>query len=354
MSALPISHCPLPTESAASASANRQSAIGNRQSSDIARAYQANAWLRDRFARRPSLNYRPGRSIDIEGRFVAEADNGQLQFHMAPHVFRFLAPGNGFGKTACVAVEVDWWVQGDHPWPAEIRTDRARLIVWACQKLQQWGQIRRDVEAWWTRGWTMTQNPFWRYRWPNGSEVFIITAEMRWEGIQGIQPDLVVVDEECPASLFEELVMRRRGRTRTRYCVSATATRGLQWPYNRYYKPWKAYHEKLGITDERDMMRRQLHRFEGSELADVPGIWFWPQGSHRDNPTATKQTWEFYLANTTGNPALRHVRLYGGYREFSGTPVFDPEALEQMRPAIQPGISGVIQRKGAPLPTTAE
>jgi hypothetical protein len=66
----------------------------------------------------------------------------------------------------------------------------------------------------------------------------------------------VVIDEEIPVQLWRELLKRRRGATRTRYCVAATATQGLTWTYTELYMPWKKYREDRGIIDEREMMRR--------------------------------------------------------------------------------------------------
>ena len=160
--------------------------------------------------------------------------------------------------------------------------------------------------------------------------------------MQGFEPDLVLVDEDIPASLWRELLKRRRGNTRTKYAIAATQTQGLTWMYHELYLPWRRVHEKLGILDEREMVRRQLHRFDDPALAHVPGIWCLPFGGHRDNPTATKETWAFYLATTTGHPAERHVRLYGGFRDFAGQPVFDPEQLEKMRRFLKPGQTGRI------------
>jgi hypothetical protein len=81
-------------------------------------------------------------------------------------------------------------------------------------------------------------------------------------------------------------------------------------------------------------------------LADTPGIWCWPKGGHRDNPTATAETWAFYLATTKGNKMEREVRLYGGFRDFAGTPVFDLDRLEEMRADLTKGVDGFVVESG--------
>lgn len=296
---------------------------------------------------RPSIAYRPGRLIDIWGNPIPEADNGQLQFHQAKHVIRSCAPGNGWGKSTVAAVEVDWWGHNDHPWPYEIPQHRPRQMVWIAQTYKQWNLLRKSIEPWWPPSVVQTWRgqPFFDYTWPDGSTLTVFTAETAWETVQGPSTiDLVLGDEEIPQKLAAEMMMRRRGNTTTRYIFNGTATQGITWMYHKVYLPWKKYHDDRGIHDEREMMRVQLHD-EGdanAELVGTPGIWCWPKGGHYDNPEATLKTWANYQV-TTGKmfaPVVQAVRLHGGYREFAGNPVFDPEALETLRAKLQKGESG--------------
>lgn len=304
---------------------------------------QAHA-LANMYERRPSLRYWSGRKVDLDGLPVAEEDNGQLQFHKSQHIIRVLVPGNGWGKTATLAVEADWCGAGDKHYDAELPR-RRRAMIWVCQKHQQWEIMRPDIERWWPPSVVATWvgQPSFRYKWPDGSTLHIVTSETDWITLQGIQPDRVFIDESIPVSLWREFIKRRRGATRTRYCIGATATQGLDWTYTELYLPWRQYHERAGISDEREMMRQQLHRFDDPALAETPGIWCWPRGSHSDNPTATKETWAFYKQTTGGSQAEREVRLYGGFRSFSGTPVFDLDNLEKMRAGLEHGRIGTIE-----------
>jgi len=289
--------------------------------------------------------YQPGRRIGIDGKRIPPEQNGQLQFHAAPHIIRLMAPGNGFGKTAAMAKEVDWWATADHPYQDLSRlARRKRQIVWTATKYQQFELLRPKLEPWFTPGWRWVGSPQYVYRWGEMAEMFVITAETDWRNIQGIEPDLVMFDETPPAALWYEMQRRRRGGTETRFCMAATQTDGLTWMYHDVYLPWKRFHEKLGLSEEQ-AMERQLHRFPADELANVPGIWCWPKGSHRDNPTATAATWAWYLHSTTGSPAERAVRLYGGFRQFALSPVFDPAALEMLREMLRPGVNGAFHAK---------
>jgi hypothetical protein len=42
------------------------------------------------------------------------------------------------------------------------------------------------------------------------------------------------------------------------------------------------------------------------------------------------------------------MRLHGGYRDFSGNPVFDLTRLEEMRKHLEPGVSGWFTRAELP------
>lgn len=289
--------------------------------------------------RRPSLNYRPGRLLDLDGNEIDSRDNGQLQFHMAPHAIRLLTPGNGFGKTGTLAVEAAWWGNGFHPYHQVLPDARPIKMAWCCQKFGQWDMMRADIEAWWppsvVHSWNGQNHS---YQFPQGV-LHIITAEMDWESLQGIQPHILFSDERFPVALWRELSKRRRGKTRTRFCIAGTQTSGIQWEYHELYRPWLEFHQRRGMT-EAQAMQAQLHRFDDPDLAELPGIWCWPKGGHYDNPTATRETWAFYRATTRGHPAEVAVRLHGGFRDFAGQPVFDPESLERMRVSLKPGRVG--------------
>lgn len=289
--------------------------------------------------------YEAGRKEDLDGNPIPLERNWAYQFHSAPHAIRLLAPGNGFGKTTIVSVEAEWWCQAKHPYQdMEECSKRERIILWACQKYQQWEIMRGQIERWWTRGFNYVGAPYYRYTWPgqNSAKLFVVTAETDWRNLQGIQPDLVVIDEYCDRGLWIELQKRRRGGgPQTRYCISATATSGINWAYNDLYLPWLQYHQALGM-DEDQAIAAQLHRPADPELKHIPWIWCLPRGSHADNPCATKQTWAEQKQHTAGSKAERLVRLYGGFRSFNGAPVFDEDAVELMKKKLRLGRLGAF------------
>ncbi len=245
-------------------------------------------------------------------------------------------------NSASAAVEVDYWMRDAHPLQA---TPKPPIVgLWVAKKYQQFDIHRRKLEQWWEPSVPANFNDSKkRYTWPNGSALYLISGDSDWESVQGIEPDLVVIDEECPEPIWRELQMRRRAGTKTRYVITATATAGLRWMYRDLYKPWLEFHERRGI-DETAAMLLQKHDFGDTEpaLRGVHGIWCWPRGGVADNPVASEEDLALYRTRQFKSEAERQVRLYGGFRDFSGTPVFNLANLERMRQQLEQGISGSI------------
>jgi hypothetical protein len=81
----------------------------------------------------------------------------------------------------------------------------------------------------------------------DGSTMTVISNDGDWASIQGMNPDLIVVDEECDEKLWNESKMRRRGDRAIRFVISATATRRKRWMYHQLYVPWVEYHQKARV-----------------------------------------------------------------------------------------------------------
>ncbi|WP_428936908.1 hypothetical protein [Fontivita pretiosa] len=258
---------------------------------------------------------------------------GQLQFHKAPHTVRCLFPGNGFGKTTAAGVEVNWWVTHSHPWQQIPR--RPLIVIWCCETFKQFKILRTQLEE------QCFDRPFRFNKGDNlysfeggpfpGSQMFLVSGDASWTHVQGINPDLVIFDEEPPEALWNEMKMRRRGLRKTRYCFAATATRGMTWMYRDLYVPWLKHHADQGL-DELAAMCAQTH----------PTLWVWPRGGIDSNPGADRGDRAWYHSQTFNSDAERSVRLGGGFADFSGTPVFDLFALEQQLKNLQDGQVGAF------------
>jgi len=258
----------------------------------------------------PSLNYTPH-------------EHGQEQFHRAAHTIRLLFPGNRWGKTTAMAVEGNWWLQGRHPYQPtpEATPDSCIQVLWIAPQYKQFKELRPQLESTaFDRGFEWNEQDH-AYRWPNGSVLWVIPADRDWTYIQGINPDLILCDEQPPLALWRELLMRRFGvrnnrLVKTRFIIAATATQGESWMKGQLYQPWLLHHLGQGLS-ESDAMKAQTH----------PTIWCWPRGGIKDNPKAPADIVKEYEATVWSSEAERRVRLEGGFSSWIGTPVFDADAM---------------------------
>lgn len=251
---------------------------------------------------------------------------GQLQFHLAEQMIRGLFPGNGFGKTRAMAEEFNDLCTQRGRWGYRL-TWPARCIWW-CQNYDQFEMLKIQIE-----GETIGDQAVWnskhhRYDYPNGSQWYVVSCERKWTKVQGIPMDLVGFDEQPPLQLYREMLVRRRGKRKTRYIFAATATQGLTWMRGEVYEPWLKHHEALHIG-ETEALAEQAH----------PRIWCWPAGGIDDNPGADASDREHYHAMTWSSEKEKKVRLYGGFEDWTGDPVFNPEAIEAIRQRIRDRLS---------------
>lgn len=277
-----------------------------------------------RRAERPSDAYReyvPGRD---------PATCYQYHFHRSDHIIRGLALGNGAGKTTSAGVEADWFLQHNHPY-LKI-PDWKIQVIWVTLKYGQFELLREQLEyTCFTPGFKWSESEH-VYEWPNGSTLTVLSDDGDWTTSQGINPDLVIIDEECDRRWWRELQMRRRGRKKTKYVIAATATKGLRFFYNDVFKPWLDHHAKLGLA-EAEACRVQSH----------PTIWMWAHGGIVDNPVHDESDVKWYHEGVSfGSAAERQVRLGGGFMDLNAAPVFDPEGVKALEAWQR------VQRRGVP------
>lgn len=141
--------------------------------------------------------------------------------------------------------------------------------------------------------------------------MYILSYDRSWTHVQGINPDIVVFDEEPPVQLWREMMMRRPGKRATRYVLPATATKGETWMEKDIFAKWRDFHAVKGInlTDAR---RLQLHPF----------FWVWDEGSIEDNPGVRAEDHAWVDSLTWSGDAEAKVRRRGGFARFNGNPVF--------------------------------
>ena len=251
-------------------------------------------------------------------------EDGQLQFHQSTKTVRGLFPGNGWGKTTAAAAEIDAWCRHTCRWQ---ETPKWPIVaVWFCQQYSQFGLLREQLELD-----IIGRDVPWRetrdgcfYEYPDGSRWYVASADRKWTFMQGINPDLVIFDEQPPIKLWREMMMRRRGRKKTRFVVAATATQGLTWMEDEIYTPWKEYHTDQGYS------------IEGAvEVQTHPDIFCWPLGGIADNPGADEGDVAWYESRTWSSDKEKKVRMHGGFEDWTGDSVFDDAAIEYMRQELK-------------------
>lgn len=237
---------------------------------------------------------------------------GQRRFHAAKHKIRCLFPGNRWGKTTALGVEVNALVRTASP---------AAQILWFCKDLSQFDLLRPQLEAHcFDRTWTWNGQDHY-YKWENGAVLKVVPGDRDWKYIQGTNPDLILVDEECPYSLWNELQARGFGDRDTRYAVAATATSGAEsWMRETLYEPWLRFHAERGL-DEDGAIEAQLH----------PEIWCLPKGGIGDNPSLAPKVQSFRALQWRGADKEWAVRNFGGFQAWASDPIFPAEDLEWLK-----------------------
>ncbi|HKK51870.1 MAG TPA: hypothetical protein VKA74_09800 [Myxococcota bacterium] len=284
-------------------------------------------YWRQRGLARPSETYRPHRL-------------GQLQFHESEHTIRCLFPGNGFGKTRCIAEEVHAWCshscrwQNTPEWPIQ--------AVWLARNRKQFALLRDqlEVETFGDEAEYTSGEAGGVYTWEDGSKLHLGVAARSgdWKKWEGINPDLVVFDELPRQDVWREMMMRRRVRKKTRFCVAATATSSGVWAEAEIYRPWLDHHLEQGLELWREDAHPTRKRDGGYVFPLVPGqdahsvnnhptMWVWTRGGIYSNPAADEDDFRWYEDRKWTSDKEREVRLWGGFANWLGDSVFDEAGL---------------------------
>jgi hypothetical protein len=222
--------------------------------------------LRDTLTRRIDLAQRWEQTRRARPALWYAPHPGQLAYHQAPHTIRALFPGNGFGKTRAAGTEANWWLTHRHPYQSHPQVaDHRHLGLRVVQAVRDpAGAARGRV----LRPRLEVQRQRQRLRLPPAADdgfdkLFLISYDSDWSNVQGINPDLVIFDEEPPHKLWKEMRMRRRGTRKTRYTFAATATKGMTWMHDELYLPWLKHHAEQGL-DEEQAIATQTTRWSGA------------------------------------------------------------------------------------------
>lgn len=269
--------------------------------------------------------------------------HGQLQALKSDKIYRYLIPGNGFGKTSCMAMDAEMLLQATDPFKAHVLPkSHPATAAWFCQKYQQYEIMRRDIESHLTRTWTFHEQKKF-YSWPNGARLFLLSSDSDWSSVQGIHLDAVYFDEHPDRRFWIEMMFRRRGEYKTRYMVAATMTQGITWFIQEEIKPWEQAYKRQGLTEDQ-ALEQQPH----------PTKFVWTKGGIEDNPGLDQSDVAHYDSITVASDKELMVRRYGGYADFVGEPVFDIPSLQAMAADLQAGEEGILVFRPDSEPRIAE
>ena len=251
--------------------------------------------------------------------FYTPHEGGQRQFHESDHRFRFLFPGNRWGKTVAMGIEADMVLQGSDRFRKKRKVPAQ--VLWFAPQLRQFDVLKAQLDQkCLTQGYKFDANDN-KFTWPNGSQMWVIPHDRDWKNIQGINPDMICGDEQPPRSLWNELQARSFGDRLTRYVIAATATEGISWMDKVFYKPWFDHHIRQGL-DVDGAMRAQNH----------PQYFVWPKGGIKDNPSIEdSEKRRFAEQEWVGGAKEYAVRNGGGFQLWLGDCIFEDESLDWQR-----------------------
>ena len=172
----------------------------------------------------------------------------QLQFHQSLAKSRFVFGGNRTGKSVCGAMETIWYATGLHPF---VKLDHAQ-DGWVVSLTRQ---VQRDVAQakilqylppeWIVKTVMVSGSAFApahgvidfilvRNIFGTVSKIGFRNCEQGRERFQGVSLDYVWFDEEPPADIYDECLLRLLDRGGVHW-VTMTPLKGRSWVYDRIY-----------------------------------------------------------------------------------------------------------------------
>ncbi|MBS7401589.1 MAG: terminase family protein [Eubacteriales bacterium] len=172
----------------------------------------------------------------------------QLQFHQSLAKSRFVFGGNRTGKSVCGAIETIWYATGLHPF---VKIDHA-MDGWVVSLTRQ---VQRDVAQakilqylppeWIVKTVMVSGSSFApahgvidfilvRNVFGTVSKIGFRNCEQGRERFQGVSLDYVWFDEEPPADIYDECLLRLLDRGGVHW-VTMTPLKGRSWVYDRIY-----------------------------------------------------------------------------------------------------------------------
>jgi phage terminase large subunit-like protein len=232
-------------------------------------------------------------AIAVSGVDVYSPLPHQELFHRSGAPNRWIIGSNRMGKSRAINQEVRWFAEGTHPY----REVPERGSIWCCcpsfEKSQnfQIPEIRKALGPLIRR---IVDKPNPMAELANGKRIIFKTYEQHHQKFASEEPILVVLDEEPPYDIMDEIYARRSAHHELQIIGGVTMTQGLTWLYDKVI---------MGAWPE--------------------AVWF--GGKMTDNIHLSKEEVSRFDKGITG--VMRDIRFLGKILPIGGSVVFDPDRL---------------------------
>lgn len=146
------------------------------------------------------------------------------------------------------------------------------------------------------------------YKLPNGSVIWLKSADSGRKAFQGASLPLIWIDEEFPEEIVREIIMRIGAGFTRRILWTLTAVSGLSYPYFTWHLPWKTWAEE--------------HPGESHPRIDCFQMSIW------DNPHLIASEIDDIIADFPAGSKELKVRTEGGFIDLLSESYFSDACIE--------------------------
>lgn len=175
--------------------------------------------------------------------FIPNAAQDQIM--RSPKPFKWVFSGNGMGKTAYLAFQVECWASGYNPVLDKMTNVPCRIAVvldkpdkvadtWI-PELNKWFNLDETIKKYDKRGKPYVS----RLEWRNGSEIIFYFHEQERMTFESIEVDYIAMDEPPPRHAYIGLLRGMRNTRSQPELVCVGTPIDQRWLREEVYEPWQ-------------------------------------------------------------------------------------------------------------------
>jgi phage terminase large subunit-like protein len=189
-----------------------------------------------------NLGDRLAEQMRAEGVKWYQPHTGQLPFHQSTAKIRSLFGGNRSGKTEAACAEVIMWATGSQKYRQRPVRRNAGSIIWVASESNEYTRdiIVPKLKKWMPKGFITKEQKiqrgfvdFWQLK--NGNIINFKNYEMDDEKFEGMDVDLVYLDEEAREEIYKGCLVRTIDRGGS-IIMAMTPLKGLTWVYKEIWE----------------------------------------------------------------------------------------------------------------------